>query len=155
LSENKVEIDRRPPAAKAGKRFVDDNPGKPCAEPGFTTKSIQAGEGANIGLLKHVLRVGVIAHDAARDAVELPIMMLDEQPDGPAVPLPRAVYELMLVRDLLDAIRFGHFDLARQAVLRYEIGQEVPEGGERQKRPSLGHGLLEKGHPVASTQGQD
>jgi hypothetical protein len=38
-------------------------------------------------------------------------MLLDEQPNGLAVPLPGAVDEPTLVRNVLDAIRLGHLDL--------------------------------------------
>jgi hypothetical protein len=103
-------MDRRPPAAEAGKRFVDNDPRKPGAEPSFAPKSIETREGADIDFLKPVFGVGVIAHDAARDAVEPPVMLLDEQSHGPTVPLPCAVDELTLVPSFLKAVGLGHFD---------------------------------------------
>jgi hypothetical protein len=84
----------------------------------FAAKSIEAGERADIGFLKHVLGVGVVPQDAASNAVEPPVMLLDEQPDGLAVLLPCSVDELTLVRSLLKATGLWRFDPLAPSCLR-------------------------------------
>jgi hypothetical protein len=66
--------------------------------------------GVDVGFLKHVFGVGVIAHDAACNSVKAPVMLLNEHTNSRAVLLLCAFDELTLIRDLLDAIRLGHFD---------------------------------------------
>jgi hypothetical protein len=40
------------------------------------------GEGANVGLLNHVLRLGIIVEDAAGHAVEPTVVPLHDEPNG-------------------------------------------------------------------------
>jgi hypothetical protein len=47
--------------------------------------------------LQHVFGVGVVAHDAAREAVEPSIVLLDDEPDRLAILLPRALEEPIIV----------------------------------------------------------
>jgi hypothetical protein len=49
---------------------------------GVAAERRQIGEGAAIRLLQNVLRLAVVAYDAARDPKQSLIMTLDEQPDG-------------------------------------------------------------------------
>jgi hypothetical protein len=41
-------------------------------------KSVEGGEGADIGILKDVLGIEVIAHNTARDPVEPPVLLFNE-----------------------------------------------------------------------------
>ena len=47
-------------------------------------------EGADVGLLEHVLRLGVVIQNGASDPVEPLIVTLDDQPEGRPVPPVRA-----------------------------------------------------------------
>lgn len=42
---------------------MTDNSREPGADPRFDLKSVKTREGADIGFLKHVFRVGIISHN--------------------------------------------------------------------------------------------
>jgi hypothetical protein len=54
-------------ALTAGERLVDDDAGEPGAEPRLAAKSVETLESPNISPLQHVVGIGVVPDDAARD----------------------------------------------------------------------------------------
>ena len=90
------EIGARADPAQPSERHVDRDPREPGAEPGVAAKAGEPGEGADIGLLHHVLGLGVVAQDAARHPEQQPVVAADEHADralvaarGRARPAPR------------------------------------------------------------------
>lgn len=69
-------------AAQAAQGLIHGDAGEPRAEAGFSLKGIQMHKGAEVGLLYHILRLGIIAHDAAGDAKQPPVIFLDEQAES-------------------------------------------------------------------------
>src|SRR5690606_3130746 len=86
------------PPAQPSERLVDDDPGKPGRQRRLTAEPVEMREGADIGLLHDVLRLVIVADDAARDPVELPVVRSDDQPALIAVARPRPDHQLEIGR---------------------------------------------------------
>ena len=110
-SGKKINIHGGSATSQAGKRLVYDDAGKPSAQSGFTTESVEIAEGADVGLLQHVFGVAIISYDAACDTVEPSVLPLDNQPDRRAVVLAGAFNELGLVWRGFWMSMFSHLDI--------------------------------------------
>jgi hypothetical protein len=84
---------------------------KPGAQSGLTAEGVEVSECADIGLLQHIFSVAIISHDAACDAVEPPVLLLDNQPDRRAVVLAGAFNELALIWRGFWMSMFNHLDI--------------------------------------------
>ena len=60
-------------------RLVERDPREPGREARFAAETVQMGEGAKIGLLHDILRLRILAEDAARNAVELAVVAFHDQ----------------------------------------------------------------------------
>jgi hypothetical protein len=69
----------------------------------------QARKGVDVGFLQDVFRVGIVSHDAARDAVEPLVVAFDDQPYRVTIFLPRQSQEPVVFGDQLRSTR-GHFN---------------------------------------------
>ncbi len=66
------------PFPAASERLVQGDPGEPGRQPRIRAELGQMGEGVDIGLLKYVLRLGVVIQDGAGDPVKPLIVTLDD-----------------------------------------------------------------------------
>src|ERR1700716_3854819 len=71
--------------------------GQPSRQAGLTAKILQMREGADIGLLDHILGFAVVAQDAAGDPVEPTIIPLHDSTERRAVAGERAAHELRIL----------------------------------------------------------
>src|SRR5262249_28698857 len=77
--------DLRPLPAHAIEGFVEDDAGEPGREPGVAAKAVEIAEGADVSLLYDVLGLGLVADDAAGDAIEPAVMPLNHDSEGGVV----------------------------------------------------------------------
>src|ERR1700716_2398840 len=71
--------------------------GQPSRQAGIAAKVLQMREGADIGLLDHILGFAVVAQDAAGDPVEPTIIPLHDGAEGRAVAGGCAPHQLRVV----------------------------------------------------------
>src|SRR6185312_9764611 len=76
-----VPIDGWAAPAQPRQRLVDDDARQPGADARLAAKSAQLRECLEIGVLKRVLGLGIVAQNAARDAIEAAIVPLDDGAD--------------------------------------------------------------------------
>src|SRR5206468_3325355 len=69
-----VELDARSPAAQSPERLVGDDARQPGREARFALEAVEMGEGADIALLNHLLGLALVIQNAAREAVEPPVV---------------------------------------------------------------------------------
>ncbi len=100
----------RPAAAHAAERLVDDDASEPGAESRLAAESVETAESANIGLLHCIFGFAVVPHDAARDAIEPAVLLLDDLPDRHAILAARTFDKLVFIGCGLLGSVFGHGD---------------------------------------------
>ena len=71
----------RPSPAQPPERLVERDPRQPGGERRLAAEALERGEGAHPGRLHHVLRLGVVAQDAAGGAEEPPVVAADQLAD--------------------------------------------------------------------------
>ena len=78
----RVQLHGGPPAAQPAQRLVHGDPRQPCRQAGIAAKAFQMREGANVGLLHHILGLAVVAQDAAGKAIEPAVIRLHDGANG-------------------------------------------------------------------------
>ncbi|MBB2682773.1 UNVERIFIED_ORG: hypothetical protein GGD47_000342 [Rhizobium etli] len=94
------------PFPAASQRLVQRDPGEPGRQPRLRAEFGQMGEGVDIGLLKYVLRLGVVIQDGAGDPVKPLIVTLDDQPECGGVSMSRVFNQPRVVK-VLDSHCLG------------------------------------------------
>ena len=74
----RVQFHGGPPAAQPAQRLVHGDPRQPGRQAGIAAKTFQMREGADVGLLHHVLGLAVVAQDAAGEPVEPAVVRLHD-----------------------------------------------------------------------------
>jgi hypothetical protein len=111
-----------------GRRETDElrqDPGKPRADLRLAPEHVEITESADIGLLKHVLSLAIISHDAACDPVEPAVVLLDNQTDGRTVLQARAFDELGFVLRDLSKSMFGHGDSGWVSICVFDLDADA------------------------------
>ena len=88
------DLDAGPLAAQPAQRLVHRDPRQPGRQAGIAAKLAKMREGADIGLLDHVLGLAVVAQDAAGEPVEPAVVGLDDRANRRLVAGQRAPYQL-------------------------------------------------------------
>jgi hypothetical protein len=83
-----LQPDLRPAFAQTAARFVEGDLGQPGQQAGFGAEAADRREGAHIGFLQHILRLGVVLDHAAGDAEQALVVALHHRPER-AVVAPR------------------------------------------------------------------
>ncbi len=73
---------RRAPPSEPAQRLVERDAGEPSGQLRIAPEAVEMRKGADVCLLNHVLRLGIILQDAAGHAVEPAIVPLHDEPDG-------------------------------------------------------------------------
>jgi hypothetical protein len=107
-----ADVDRGSTTTNAPQRLVDYDSRDPGAKLRLAPKVIEAGESSDIGFLKHILGIGIVSHDATCGAVKSPVLLLNQRPNSLTVPLPRTVYEPMVLNGLFNSTGSDHFILS-------------------------------------------
>ena len=122
--------------AQAAEGLVDDDPGQPGRQSGVAAKLAEMAEGAQVGLLQGVLRLGVIAQNAARHPEQPTIVPAHDRPDGLGVARQSAANEIALAGAIGDhgrrMVRQGDWYHSRPpSAVGCAARKRVPGGGAR------------------------
>ncbi|MGY4434792.1 hypothetical protein ACVWWO_007269 [Bradyrhizobium sp. F1.13.1] len=75
---HRAQLDMRPGASRPAKRLVDGDARQPCRQTGLAAKTVEMGEGADIGFLNDILGFAVAAQNSARQTIEPAIVGLHD-----------------------------------------------------------------------------
>src|SRR5262249_8068413 len=76
------QLDRRSLPPQSSQRFVQRDPCEPGGQARIAAELAEVGEGTEIGLLNHILRLAVITSDGAGDAVQTPVVPSHDDAKG-------------------------------------------------------------------------